>query len=152
VIHVDDPTGIQGDLYVAESSANRYVWVGYGSLNHRLVPSFRGRMALVLTLVPKGSAVEAHTQVFVRADSRILGFLGASFFPLVRARVENRVKMNGQDAKTLLEEAAADPQKAASRLKGEEARTLLAILTPQPAAPPALEPPPAAPAKRPVTK
>ena len=89
-------------------------------------------------------------QVYVRADSRILGFLGSSFFPLVRARVENRVHMNGQDARTLLEEASADPKRAASRLKGDEAKTLLALLAPPPAVP--APKPPAAAAGRPVKK
>ncbi len=124
-IHVVDPTGIEGDLYLAEQTGNRRVWVGFGSLNHRLVPSFKGRMALVLTTQPRGSGVSAHLAVYVRADSRALGFLASTFFPLVRARIQHRVAANAADVGAILAEVSADPQKAAARLGHDDAAALL---------------------------
>jgi len=122
-IHVNDPTGIQGDVYLVERAGNRRVWVAIGSLNHSLVPSFKGRMALVVTTEPKGSGVTLHVAVFVRTDSRALGFLASTLFPLVRARVEHRMTANAADIGTILAEASADPQKAAARLSKEDAAT-----------------------------
>jgi hypothetical protein len=124
-IHVVDPTGIEGDLYLAEQTGSRRVWVGFGSLNHRLVPSFKGRMALVLTTKPKGSKVSAHLAVFVRADNRALGFLASTFFPLVKARIQHRVAANAADVGAILAEVSADPQRAAARLSHADAAALL---------------------------
>jgi hypothetical protein len=124
-IHVDDPTGIQGDLYPVEQTGNRRVWVGMGNLNHALVPSFKGRMALVLTTAPKGSALAARVALYIRTDSRFLGFLASTFFPLVRARVEHRMTANAADIGTILAEVSSDPQKAAARLNKEDSAALL---------------------------
>ena len=124
-IHVDDPTGIAGDVYVAEQTANRRVWVGFGSLNHALVPSFKGRMAIVLDTAPSGSGVAAHLALYIRTDNRALGFLASTLFPLVRARIQHRVTANAADVGTILAEVSADPQKAAARLSTEDAAALL---------------------------
>ena len=133
-IHVDDPTGIAGDIFLVEQSGNRRVYVGMGNLNHKLVPSFRGKMALVLTATPKGSTVSARVDVYVRTDSRMLGFLARTFFPLVRERALHRMTANATDIGTILKELTSDPQKTAARLKKEDAAALLKIL-PQPPQP-----------------
>lgn len=129
-IHVVDPTGIEGDLYLAEQTGNRRVWVGFGSLNHSLVPSFKGRMALVLITTPKGSGVSAHVALYIRTDSRALGFLASTLFPLVKARVQHRVTANAADVGTILAEVSADPQKAAAHLSHDDAAALLRATMP----------------------
>jgi hypothetical protein len=120
-IHVDDPTGIQGDVYLVERAGNRRVWVAFGSLNHSLVPSLKGRMAVVVTTEPRGSSVTLHVAVYIRTDSRALGFLASTVFPLVRARVEHRLTANAADIGTILAETSADPQKAAAHLGKDDA-------------------------------
>lgn len=120
-IHVDDPTGIQGDVYLVERAGDRRVWVAFGSLNHSLVPSLEGRMALVVTTEPKDSGVTLHVAVYIRTDSRVLGFLASTLFPLVRVHVKHRMTANAADIGTILAEASADPQKAAARLSEEDA-------------------------------
>lgn len=128
-IHVDDPTGIQGDVYPVERTGNRRVWVAFGSLNHALVPSLKGRMALVVTTEPKNSGVTLHVAVYIRTDSRALGFLASTLFPLVRARVEHRMTANAADIGTILAEVSADPQKAAARLSKEDAAAFRQVVT-----------------------
>ncbi len=128
-IHVDDPTGIQGDVYAVERTGNRRVWVAVGSLNHTLIPSFKGRMALVVTTKPKGSGVALHVAVYIRTDSRALGLLASTLFPLVRARVEHRMMANAADIGTILAEVSADPQRAAAHLGNEDAAALRQVVT-----------------------
>ena len=128
-IHVDDPTGIQGDVYPVEQAGNRRVWVAFGSLNHALVPSFKGRMALVVTAEPNGPGVTLHVAVYIRTDSRALGFLASTLFTLVRARVEHRITANAADFATILAEVSADPQKAAARLSKEDAAAIRHAVT-----------------------
>ncbi len=124
-LHVDDPTGIQGDVYLVERTPRRFVWVGFGSLSHALVPHFKGRMAMVVAVAPSGSGSAALVTVYVRADSRVLGAVASVFFPLVRSRVEHRMGANAADLGVLVAEVAADPGKAAARLGKDEAAALL---------------------------
>jgi hypothetical protein len=119
-IHVDDPTGIQGDVCLAERSPNRRVYYCTGSLNHAFVPAFRGKMALVITTIPKPSGVSARVDVYIRADSRILGVLTRTFSALVRSKAEHRITFNVQDFSTILHDLSAAPQQTAARLKNKD--------------------------------
>jgi hypothetical protein len=130
-IHVDDPTGITGDVFLVEQSATRRVYFGTGNLNHSLVPAFRGRMALVLTMAPKGTAIQARLDAFVRTDSRVLGMLAWTMGPLVKPRVENRMNVNAGNMATILQDLNTDPQKSALMLKNKaDAAALLKLLPP----------------------
>jgi hypothetical protein len=129
-IHVEDPTGIIGDLSLVEQSGNRRVYLGAGALNHSLVPAFRGKMALVLTTEPKGTSLNARIDVYVRADSRMLGFMAWTMGPLVKPRVENRMNMNVVDVGTIVKDLTTQPQKAVALLKKEDAAALVKLLPP----------------------
>jgi len=126
-IHVDDPTGISGDVFLVEHSPNRRVYLGIGALNHSLVPAFRGKMALVLSTVPKGSGLSARIDIFVRTDSRLLGLVTWAAAPLLRPRIENRVTVNAGNMGTILKDLSTEPQKAAALLSKEDAAALLKI-------------------------
>lgn len=129
-IHVEDPTGIAGDIFLVEKSGNRRVYLGIGALNHALVPAFRGKMALVLTSTPKGAGTSAHIDVYVRTDSRVIGFLAWTLGPLLRPRVENRMAVNADMIGTILKDLSAEPRKAAALLNTQDAAALLKILQP----------------------
>ena len=133
-IHVNDPTGIVGDLYLIEQTADRRVYLGIGALNHSLVPAFKGKMTLILTTYPKGSTLTTRVDVYIRTDSRTLGFLARTLFPLVKARVENRMTVNAHDIGTIIADVSAAPDRVAARLKKEDAATLLNLVPPRPAA------------------
>jgi hypothetical protein len=130
-IHVDDPTGIQGNLYLVEQAPNRRVYYGTGALNHELVPAFRGRMALVLTMNPKGSGMSGRIDIYIRTESRFLGFFARTLFPLVRAHAEHRMNANVHDICTILNDVSTAPQQTAARLKNkEDAAALDKLITP----------------------
>jgi hypothetical protein len=107
--------------------------VGIGNLNHKLVPSFKGKMALVLSTSPKGSGIAARVDLFIRTDSRTLGLLASALFPLVESRVQHRMTANAADLSTILAEVSADPQKAAGRLSKEDSAALQRLLSQTPA-------------------
>jgi hypothetical protein len=134
-IHIDDPTGITGDIFPVEQTGNRRTYVGIGTLNHRLVPAFQGKMAVVLSTIPKGTAVSARVDIYVRTDSRLLGFLASTMFPLLRARVEYRINANVTDIGTILKDLSNEPQKTIALLKKEDAAALLKIMPAQPPPP-----------------
>jgi hypothetical protein len=130
-IHIDDPTGIEGDILLAEHTANRYVYLGTGNLNHRLVPAFRGKMAMVVTMSPKAAATDVKLDIYIRADSRAVGLLAWGFFPLVRSRVENRVTLNLLDLVTILKDVSTSLRQTAARLSNkEDAAALTALFSP----------------------
>jgi len=130
-IHIDDPTGIEGDIIPVERSPNRYVYYGTGNLNHELVPAFGGRMAIVLTLIPKDAGASCRIDVYIRADSRTLGFLARGLFPLLKDRVVNRMTLNVHDVGSILNDVSTAPEQTAARLKRkEDAAALIALLCP----------------------
>jgi hypothetical protein len=134
-IHIDDPTGIAGDVYLVEQTGNRRIYVGDGALNHNLVPAFRGKMAIVLTAVPRGPVVSARVDLYVRTDSRMLGFLARTLFPLLKARVDFRMTANAASFGAMLKDLSDEPKKAAALLQKEDAAVLLKILPSQPPPP-----------------
>ena len=131
-IHIDDPTGIAGDVYLVQRTANRRIYVGNGALNHDMVPAFSGKMALVLTTELKGQSLRAQVDIYVRTDSRMLGFLAWAMFPLLKAKVEYRMTVNAAYLSDLLKDLSLEPQKAAAKLPKEDAAALLKILPPRP--------------------
>ncbi len=147
-IHVDDPTGITGDISPVENSLSRHVFYGTGALNHRLVPSFRGRLALVFSVTPKGQGATARVDVYVRAESRFLGFLASTLFPIVRTRAQHRMDANMHDITTILSDISTAPRQTAAKLKKEDADALVKLLPPPEPPKPAAKAPAKPPAKR----
>lgn len=128
-IHVDDPTGIQGDIYLVDQTPSRRVYFGTGALNHSLVPAFQGRMAIVMTMSPKGKGTSARINIYIRMESRVVGVLTRTFFPLVRSHAQHRMTANMQDLCTILQDVVTAPKQAAARLKNEQdAEALLQLV------------------------
>ena len=142
-IHVVDPTGIEGDLYLVDKSFNRRVYYGAGKLNHKLVPHFTGKIAVVLTTEVKGKGTTTQVDVRVRVDNRLMGFLSSAAFPLVKKHAEKRVISNTTDLSVILKDIEEKPVDVAKRLKKQEDAEKFARLFP--GAPPE---PKGAPAKK----
>ncbi|MSS70746.1 MAG: hypothetical protein EXS64_04570 [Candidatus Latescibacteria bacterium] len=129
-LHVEDPTGIVGEMRLANQAGNRWVYLGDGQLNHRLVPAFGGKMALIITTMPGGGGVDARVEAFIRTESRTLGFLTWTLSPLVRGRIENRAALNARDMSVILKDVSSAPQQTASRLAREDAAMLVRMFPP----------------------
>jgi hypothetical protein len=135
-VHVVDPTGIVGDLYLVDKSYNRRVYYGTGKLNHKLVPKFGGRIALVLTTEAKGKGTSGKADVYVRADNRIMGMLSSAAFPLVKTHAQKRVISNTNDLSVIFKDIEEKPQDVAKRLKAKGDLEKFASLFPASSGPP----------------
>jgi len=90
--------------------------------------------------------VTTRVDVYIRAESRFLGFLASTFFPLVRTRAQHRMDANMHDITTILSDISMAPPKVATRLKKEDSDALLKLIP----APPEVKR--AAPAAKPASK
>lgn len=119
-LHVEDPTGIAGDITLVRKEGSRWVFLGDGALNHRLVPAFTGKLAIALTTGPGGAGTRAVLEVAIKAESRGLGLLAWTLSPLVRGRIENRVSANLRDLSLILKDVSRSPRQVAARLPAED--------------------------------
>jgi hypothetical protein len=90
-------------------------------------------MALVLTMNPKGSGMSGRIDIYIRTESRFLGFFARTLFPLVRTHAEHRMSANVHDICTILNDVSTAPQQTAARLKNKDDAAALIKLIPTPA-------------------
>ena len=122
LIHVDDPTGIVGDaLLFHRATGERSYWV-QGKLDHWAAPFFNEGMAVfVLTSTVVNGQVIGNLQVYIRAQGAVGSVVLTLARSLLAQRVDNRVTLNLEDARTIVEAIDADPLQVAARLRGAEA-------------------------------
>jgi hypothetical protein len=130
-IHLDDPTGISGDIFLAGRTGNSRIYVATGAINHRFVPPFRGKLALVVSADPSENAVRTRLDVYMRMDNRFVGFLARPFIPLIKTIIRNRMDSNVNDMESILADLSSRPEETAIRLKKEDAAVLLSMLSPR---------------------
>jgi hypothetical protein len=126
--HVDDPTGIAGEVFPAGLSAGRRVFVANGAIAHRLVPHFKGSAVLFVTATPEGSTVGVRVDVYLRMENRFVGFLMKPFVPYLRTLVLRRLGSNMADIGTILGDLSERPKEAAARLSPDDSAALLELL------------------------
>jgi hypothetical protein len=134
--HVDDPTGIEGDVYpVGKAEGKAEAWadkgmegarlfLAYGKLNHRLVPPFRGIAVAVFTPLPEGQGSGLKVEMYLRMENRFIGFLARTFFPILRSHVVIRLDSNVKDMGTILGDLSRAPEETAARLGDDDAARL----------------------------
>ena len=130
---VDDPDLPDGwQMYpgMSVTQYRDYAELRVDALNHEFVPAFNGRMAVVIAITPTPVGVSARVEICFRADSRFVGPLARTCYPLVRSKAEHRVSANLQDFCAILHDLSAAPQQTVSRLNSkEDAVALSHILT-----------------------
>jgi hypothetical protein len=127
-LHVDDPTGIQGEISPAGLSAGRRLYVASGAIAHRLVPHFKGKAVLVIDETAESSGVRLRIDLYLRMESRFIGFLMQPFVPYLRTLVLRRLGSNIADIGTILADLSERPAEAAARLSPEDSAALLELL------------------------
>ncbi|HUX37567.1 MAG TPA: hypothetical protein VMV44_06645, partial [Rectinemataceae bacterium] len=128
IIHIVDPTGIEGEVFPAGGTGVERRYLAKGAINHRLAPPFRGTAVLDLSYAPDGNGTVFRVGLSIRMENRLVGFFVWTFFPLVRGLVVHRVDSNIADIGTIAADLAARPKETAGRLDTEDARLLLAEL------------------------
>ena len=90
-----------------------------GRLNHWAVPFFNEASAVFLLKsdFAQGKIV-ANLQVYIRAGSTVGSLVLQAAKPLLVKHVDNRVTLNLQDVRKIVEELDTSPDRVASRLSG----------------------------------
>jgi hypothetical protein len=144
-IHVDDPTGLAGDIFVIVKRPEERQYWGSGKITHAAVPFFNtGQMVVVLRARPEGPRMVGNVEVFVRGDSLVARgalWAGRSVF---LGFVERRVNGNLAEVTELIESLIVKPENGLTLLKGRDAEQFRALFVP-----PKPPPPPPKPRRKP---
>jgi hypothetical protein len=127
-LHVDDPTGITGDIFPSGLSAGRHIFVANGAIAHRLVPHFKGSAVLIVAATSEGSTIGLQIDFYIRMENRFVGFLMRPFVPYLRTLVLGRLDSNLADIGTILGDLSEKPAEAAARLGPDDSAALLELL------------------------
>ena len=118
-LHVEDPTGLIGDAFRFQREAGEVSYLIDGRLNHWAVPFFNEASAIfVLVSRSAQGKIVANLQVYIRAGSAVGSLVLQAAKPLLAKHVDNRVTLNLQDARKIVEEIDTSPARVASYLSG----------------------------------
>lgn|GEM_PF-2502877 len=119
-LHVEDPTGLIGDAFRLHRNTGEVAYLVDGRLNHWAVPFFNEASAVFIlkSHFAQGKVV-ANLQVYLRAGSTVGSLVLQAAKPLLAKHVDNRVTLNLQDVRKIVEEIDTSPARVASRLSGK---------------------------------
>jgi len=128
-IHVEDPTGLVGDVVGIQTRDGERTYLVEGQVNHWAVPFFnRGSAVFVLKTTVTAGEVAARLAVYVRAESAIGSLVVKLGRPLLMKHVVNRIDLNLRDACGILAAVEGDPDHVVSLLDPHAAGELRAAL------------------------
>lgn len=118
-LHIEDPTGLIGDAFRLYRETGEVAYLVDGRLNHWAIPFFDEASAVFLL---KGDFAQgkivANLQIYIRAGSTVGSLVLQAAKPLLVKHVDNRVTLNLQDVRKIVEELYTSPDRVASRLSG----------------------------------
>lgn len=121
-IHINDPTGLTGDVFVFRWDSGARVYLALGKLDHWAVPFFNEGMAVfVLKSRVSDRRVFGELKVYIRAASTVGNIVlqvGRSVF---MKHVDNRITLNLQDVQKIAETVELTPEKVMGKLSGSTA-------------------------------
>lgn len=118
-VHVIDPTGIVGDLWLLKQQKNSWLYLAQGKIDHWAVPGFNGGSAVFeLQRVEKNEFTQVQVEVFIEPESRIASVVLQLLEPIIIKHIDNRVSLNFQDAARLMETIDQTPEKIIAKLEG----------------------------------
>ena len=124
-VHVEDSTGLVGDVVAVELEQGRRQYLINGELDHWAVPFFNeGTAVLTLEMQVKGDAVGGTAAVHLRANSGIGRLVLRAARPLLTKHVANRLDLNLQDAAKIFAAVEEDPVEVADFLGGSAGEEL----------------------------
>jgi hypothetical protein len=126
LLHVEDPTGLAGDVLRYQRLAGSARYLVRGKLDHWAVPVLnRGTAVFVLTWKEAAGGVAAEMEVFFKAESSIGSMVLWAVRPLLGKHVENRVTRNLADAGKIMAALDANPKAVGGRLEGDQRQRFL---------------------------
>jgi hypothetical protein len=122
VLHVDDPTGMQGDAVLVSRAPGSCTYLVAGKVDHWAVPFFNEGLA-VFVVTSRGDAtqISGELNVYVSAASMAASAVLALGQSLLEGHIDNRVRLNLADGGALVAKVASHPEQAAALLSPEDA-------------------------------
>jgi hypothetical protein len=118
-LHLADPTGLIGDALRFHREPGGASYLVDGKLDHWAVPFFNEASAVfILTSRSAQNQIVADLKVYVRAGSAVGSLVLQATKPLLAEHVDNRVTLNLQDARKIVEAINTSPAQVASHLSG----------------------------------
>lgn len=117
LLHVDDPTGMQGDAVLVDRAPGSRTYLINGKVDHWAVPFFNEGLA-VFVVTSRGDAtrISGELTVYVSAASMAASAVLALGQSLLEGHIDNRVRLNLADGGALVEKVAGHPEQAAALL------------------------------------
>jgi len=118
-LHMADPTGLVGDALRFQREAGGVSYLVDGKLDHWAVPFFNEASSVfILKSRSAQGRIIADLKVYVRAGSAVGSLVLQAAKPLLTKHVDNRVTLNLQDARRIVEDIDTSPARVASHLSG----------------------------------
>ena len=119
-IHVDDPTGLVGKVLTVGKTATKQTYLVLGKLDHWAVPFFnQGTAVFELHSRFEKKKISGDLTVYIKANSTIAGMVLEAGKPLLSSHVDNRISLNLQDLRRIVEAIETQPEAVAAKLSGE---------------------------------
>ncbi|MDP2983539.1 MAG: hypothetical protein Q8O92_09460 [Candidatus Latescibacter sp.] len=116
-IHVVDPSGIEGNLYLIQPGSTNRMYLGIGRLKNWLPVTILGRVLFSLTYVPSGDHVDMTFTAYGERSSNVPeNLMVKAFSPILINLVNKRIQSNLRDLKIILSDMKNNPEKIRSRL------------------------------------
>ena len=116
-VHVQDPTGISGDMWLVSAKDRQHLYLAEGQIDHWAVPAMnKGTAVFAVETTERDSLTHVTVEVYLAPDSQIAGVLLGALSPVVKAHIANRVDLNFQDVARILEAIFATPKAVQARL------------------------------------
>lgn len=122
-INIVDPSGIKGEIFVTNSSANSRTFYGRGAIDHWLVPLFiSGEVVFQLRYQGDGQHIKGKFEAYLRGDNKVADFLMKLFSGTLKNLINSRFTNNLKDVKKIIFDLLHHPDQISKKLTGESLR------------------------------
>jgi len=131
VLEVRDPTGLAGTISTFRGRSGERIYVCDGRLDHWAVPFFNeGEAVFVLSAEAVRDSTHGKVEVYVWAASGIGNAVLELGEVILRKHIDNRVTLNLQDARKIVETIESSPATSAAMLRGPLAERFETVFAP----------------------
>ncbi|MCE5250570.1 hypothetical protein LLG96_10175 [bacterium] len=120
-LHVIDPTGIEGDLFVIQSDENNKVFYARGKLKNWGIPiSLMGKVLFLLNYTGNQNSVSVTLNIYGEGgDNIVASLLLKAVSPILSRYINRRVTSNVRDLKIIVADIVNNPDKIRVSLNGD---------------------------------
>ncbi len=109
---VVDPSGIVGHIELVYHDGDQvWIYMAEGEFDHWVAPALSdGRVVFVLQAADKDFATRIDLAVFLQTSATLSGAVVTAAAPLVKAHIDNRIRLNMFDLGDMLHEVESQPE------------------------------------------